>query len=263
MEECIQEQNSIADQKFIENLFRRHTKKSSRQHINMKTENHYINRSGWLRAAVLGANDGILSTTSLAIGIAAASTTRDPIVLAAVAGVVAGALSMATGEYVSVSSQSDVESYDLEREKNELATMPEAELEELTGIYIKRGLTTELAKEVAIQLTEHNALEAHARDELGINEITQARPLQAALASAAAFVVGGLLPIMVSLFAPVDKMVVYQYGFSIVFLALSGAMAAKAGGSGTIRAVFRICAWGSFAMGMSALVGYLFDVQGI
>jgi len=229
----------------------------------MKTEDHYINRSGWLRAAVLGANDGILSTTSLAIGIAAASTTRDPIVLAAVAGLVAGALSMATGEYVSVSSQSDVETADLKRETTELATMPESELNELTEIYIKRGLTPELAKEVALQLTDHNALEAHARDELGINEITAAKPLQAALASAAAFIVGGILPLLVSIFAPIEEMVFYQYGFSIVFLAFSGAMAAAAGGSNTIKAILRICAWGSFAMIASALVGYLFDVKGI
>jgi len=229
----------------------------------MKTEDHYINRSGWLRAAVLGANDGILSTTSLAIGIAAASTTRDPIVLAAVAGLVAGALSMATGEYVSVSSQSDVETADLKREKEELATMPDSELQELTEIYITRGLTPELSKEVALQLTAHNALQAHARDELGINDITKAKPLQAASASAAAFIVGGLLPLLVSLFAPIKQMIYYQYGFSIVFLAISGAMAAAAGGSHTLKAVIRICVWGSFAMGASALVGYLFDVKGI
>ena len=229
----------------------------------IKTENHYINRSGWLRAAVLGANDGILSTTSLAIGIAAASTTREPIVLAAVAGLVAGALSMATGEYVSVSSQSDVETSDLKREKEELATMPDAELEELTEIYISRGLTRALAREVALQLTAHNALEAHARDELGINDITQAKPLQAAIASAAAFVVGGLLPLLVSIFAPMSEMVLYQYGFSIVFLAISGAMAAAAGGSNIVKAMLRICIWGSFAMGMSALVGHLFGVKGI
>lgn len=229
----------------------------------MKTENHYINRSGWLRAAVLGANDGILSTTSLAIGIAAASTTREPIVLAAVAGVVAGALSMATGEYVSVSSQADVENYDLRRERSELATMPEAELAELAQIYEQRGLTPEIAREVAVQLTAHNALEAHARDELGINEMTQARPLQAALASAGAFLAGGVLPVLVSLFAPVQHMVAYQYGFAIVFLAVSGTVAARAGGSGATRAILRICAWGSFAMAASAGVGYLFGVQGI
>jgi len=229
----------------------------------MKTEDHYINRSGWLRAAVLGANDGILSTTSLAIGIAAASTTRDPIVLAAVAGLVAGALSMATGEYVSVSSQSDVETADLKRETEELATMPELELKELTEIYIKRGLTPQLANEVALQLTAHNALEAHARDELGINEITAAKPLQAALASAGAFIMGGILPLLVAVFAPIEDMVFYQYGFSIVFLAFSGTLAAKAGGSNRTKSVLRICIWGTIAMATSALVGYFFDVKGI
>lgn len=229
--------------------------------MNIPIEKHFITRSGWLRAAVLGANDGILSTTSLAIGIAAASQTRDPIVLAAVAGVVAGALSMAAGEYVSVSSQSDIETSDLEREKNELATMPESELLELTEIYINRGLDKELAKEVAIQLTAHNALEAHARDELGINEITQARPLTAAFASAVAFTVGGALPLLVAFLAPVRDMIFYQYGFSIIFLAFSGAIAAKAGGSNLLKSILRICIWGTFAMGMSALVGHLFGVQ--
>lgn len=227
----------------------------------MNTENHYINRSGWLRAAVLGANDGILSTTSLAIGVAAASVTREPILLAAVAGLVAGALSMAAGEYVSVSSQVDVETADLEREKLELLDMPESELEELTHIYIQRGLSVELARAVAIELTAHNALQTHARDELGINEITQANPLTAAFASAVSFVMGGVLPLLVAIFAPIKEMVVYQYGFSILFLALSGILAAKAGGSKTLKAVMRICIWGTFAMGMSALVGYLFGVQ--
>jgi VIT1/CCC1 family predicted Fe2+/Mn2+ transporter len=227
----------------------------------MEDENHYINRSGWLRAAVLGANDGILSTTSLAIGVAAASVTREPILLAAVAGLVAGALSMAAGEYVSVSSQADVEKADLEREKMELETIPESELEELTQIYIHRGLKKELAKQVAIELTAHNALEAHARDELGINEITQAYPLTAAFASAVSFIFGGLLPILVALFAPIKQMVLYQYGFSILFLALSGIMAAKAGGSNPLKAILRICLWGTFAMLMSAIVGYLFGVQ--
>ncbi|MCO6146692.1 VIT family protein [Flavobacterium sp. NRK1] len=224
-------------------------------------EKHYITRSGWLRAAVLGANDGILSTTSLAIGIAAASDTRDPIVLAVIAGVVAGALSMAAGEYVSVSSQSDVETSDLEREKNELATMPESELAELADIYVQRGLNKELAMQVAIELTAHNALEAHARDELGINEITQAKPLTTAFASAVAFTVGGALPLLVAFFAPVKNMIFYQYGFSIVFLALSGAIAARAGGSNLVKSIIRICIWGTFAMGMSALVGHIFGVQ--
>ncbi|WP_294961992.1 VIT family protein [uncultured Flavobacterium sp.] len=227
----------------------------------MHTENHYINRSGWLRAAVLGANDGILSTTSLAIGVAAASVTREPILLAALAGLVAGALSMAAGEYVSVSSQSDVESADLKREKYALQTMPEEELKELADIYIKRGLNKELAHQVAVELTAHNALETHARDELGITEVTRANPLIAALASAISFIVGGLLPLLIAIFAPIKDMVFYQYGFSILFLALSGVLAAKAGGSNILKAVLRICIWGTFAMAASALVGYIFGVQ--
>ncbi|UWY27718.1 VIT family protein [Flavobacterium sp. TR2] len=227
----------------------------------MHTENHYINRSGWLRAAVLGANDGILSTTSLAIGVAAASVTREPILLAALAGLVAGALSMAAGEYVSVSSQSDVESADLKREKYALQTMPEEELKELADIYIKRGLNKELAHQVAVELTAHNALETHARDELGITEVTRANPLIAALASAVSFIVGGLLPLLIAIFAPIKDMVFYQYGFSILFLALSGVLAAKAGGSNILKAVLRICIWGTFAMAASALVGYIFGVQ--
>lgn len=227
----------------------------------MEPENHYINRSGWLRAAVLGANDGILSTTSLAIGVAAASVTREPILLATVAGLVAGALSMAAGEYVSVSSQADVETADLKREKLELENMPESELEELTHIYIQRGLNKELAKQVAIELTVHDALETHARDELGINKNTQANPLMAAFASALSFIIGGVLPLLVAIFAPIKQMVFYQYGFSILFLALSGILAAKAGGSHTLKAVLRICIWGTFAMAMSALAGYFFGVQ--
>lgn len=227
----------------------------------MELEKHYTNRSGWLRAAVLGANDGILSTTSLAIGIAAASTTREPIVLASLAGLVAGALSMAAGEYVSVSSQSDIEIADLTREKQELENMPEIELKELAKLYQQRGLDETLALEVAKQLTEHDALGAHARDELGINEITQAKPMQAALASAGSFITGGLLPMLVSLFAPLNFMVIYQYGFSIVFLALSAIIAAKAGGSGIGKAVVRICFWGTAAMLTTAAVGYLFGVK--
>lgn len=227
----------------------------------MEIEEHYTNRSGWLRAAVLGANDGILSTTSLAIGIAAASTTREPIVLAALAGLVAGALSMAAGEYVSVSSQSDIEVADLTREKSELENTPDLELQELANIYQHRGLDKNLAMQVAIQLTAHDALGAHAKDELGINEITQAKPMQAALASAASFIIGGLLPLLVSIFAPIKLMVVYQYGFSILFLALSALVAAKAGGSNRGIAVLRICFWGTVAMFMTALVGYFFGVK--
>ncbi len=227
----------------------------------MELEKHYINRSGWLRAAVLGANDGILSTTSLAIGVAAASETKDPVILAALAGLVAGALSMAAGEFVSVSSQSDIENADIEREKRELELMPDLELEELAKIYINRGLSHDLALQVAKQLTHHDALGAHAKDELGISEITQAKPFQAALASAASFIAGGLLPVIVSFFAPLDKMIYFQYGCAIIFLAISGAVAAKAGGSPIGKSIMRICFWGTFAMLMSALVGYLFGVK--
>ncbi|AWG26527.1 VIT1/CCC1 transporter family protein [Flavobacterium kingsejongi] len=226
----------------------------------MEPEKHYINRSGWLRAAVLGANDGIMSTSSLAIGIAAASETRDPVVLAALAGLVAGALSMGAGEYVSVSSQADIETYDLKREQKELDYSPDSELQELAKIYEKRGLTHELAQEVARQLTEKDALGAHAKEELGINVHSQAKPFQAALASATAFLTGGILPLLVAIFAPFDQMILSQYGFSILFLALSGALAAKAGGSAIWKSVIRICFWGTFAMLMSALVGHLFSV---
>jgi len=229
----------------------------------MLNEEHYTIRSGWLRAAVLGANDGILSTTSLAIGVAAASDTRHPIVLAALAGLVAGAMSMAAGEYVSVSSQSDIENADMKREKNELATAPESELAELTEIYVKRGLDKQLALQVASQLTKHNALESHLRDELGINEMTQPKPLQAALASGASFISGGILPFIVAIFAPIKLMVICQYSFAIVFLALSGAIGAKVGGSPIMKGIIRICFWGTVAMGITALVGYLFGVKTI
>lgn len=225
----------------------------------MKTEKHFIYRSGWLRAAVLGANDGILSTASLAIGVAAANPGRGAIVLASLAGVIAGALSMAAGEYVSVSSQADIEAADLAREKKELKETPEEELIELASIYQARGLTPELASEVAKQLTTHNALEAHARDELGINENTKAQPLQAALASAASFVVGGILPLIVSVFAPLQSMVILQYCLSILFLAISGIMAARAGGSPVLKSVLRICIWGTVAMAATALAGHLFS----
>ncbi len=227
----------------------------------MESDNHFIKRSGWLRASVLGANDGILSTTSLAIGVAAASVARDPIILATLAGLVAGALSMAAGEYVSVSSQLDIETADLKREKDELASTPDAELKELSVIYQNRGLKSELATEVAEQLTAHNALEAHARDELGINEISRAKPLQAAFASATSFIAGGIFPLLLAVFAPLKQMIFFQYGFSILFLALSGTLAAKVGGSSIGKSVWRICIWGTIAMAMSALIGYLFGVS--
>ncbi len=224
-------------------------------------EKHYITRSAWLRAAVLGANDGILSTASIAIGVAAASPMRDPIVIASLAGLVAGALSMAAGEYVSVSSQVDVETADIEREKKELETIPEMELLELAEIYESRGLDKKTALIVAQQLTDHNALEAHARDELGIHEMTQAKPLQAAIASGAAFITGGTLPLLVSLFVPVNYMVILQYVFATVFLIILGSLAAKAGGSSIPKAIIRITFWGTVAMGLTAFVGYLFNVN--
>lgn len=230
----------------------------------MKTEKeHFVNRVGWLRAAVLGANDGIISTSSLVIGVAAASSTHSSIVLAAIAGLVAGAFSMAAGEYVSVSSQSDTELADINREKDALKNMSDIELKELADIYQERGLDEELARQVAIQLTAHNALEAHARDELGINEMTQAKPLQAAWASFASFIVGALLPLLVAIFAPLHYMVQSQYVFAVVFLTVLGIISAKAGGSNVIPAVSRIVFWGSIAMGMTALVGYLFGISGV
>jgi VIT1/CCC1 family predicted Fe2+/Mn2+ transporter len=222
---------------------------------------HYIHRSNWLRAAVLGANDGIISISSLAIGVAAASGTRAPILLATVAGLVAGALSMAAGEYVSVSSQTDTEKADIEREKKELEEMPEQELEILAQIYEQRGLKKETARQVAIELTEKDALAAHVRDELGINEISQAKPIQAALASGASFTVGGLLPLLVVLLAPVKTMEYWLYGFTIVFLMILGATAAKTGGSNVPKAILRISIWGTIAMLLSGAVGYLFGVK--
>lgn len=224
-------------------------------------DSHYIHRSNWLRAAVLGANDGIISISSLAIGIAAASATREPIVLATVAGLVAGALSMAAGEYVSVSSQTDTETADIEREKIELREMPVEELNILAQIYEKRGLKKETAMQVAIELTEKDALAAHIRDELGINEISQANPIQAAFASGASFTVGGVLPLLVVLFAPLKGMEYWLYGSTIIFLILLGAMSAKTGGSSITKAIIRITIWGTIAMGLSALVGYVFGVR--
>lgn len=224
-------------------------------------DSHYIHRSNWLRAAVLGANDGIISISSLAIGVAAASSTRAPIILATVAGLVAGALSMAAGEYVSVSSQTDTEKADIEREKQELKEMPDEELKILAQIYEKRGLCKETAMQVAIELTEKDALGTHIRDELGINEISQANPIQAAIASGAAFTVGGIFPLLTILFAPVKGMEYWLYGSTIIFLIVLGTMAAKTGGSSISKAIFRITIWGTIAMGLSALVGYIFGVK--
>ena len=224
-------------------------------------EPHYIQRSNWLRAAVLGANDGILSTASLAIGVAAASNLREPIVLATLAGLVAGALSMAAGEYVSVSSQTDVEKADILREEQELNDMPELELKRLAEIYESRGLKKETALIVAKEMTAYDALGTHLRDELGINEISQAKPIQAAFASGASFTVGGLLPFIVTLFLPLQQMEYYLYVFAIVFLVLLGSLAAKTGGSSIKKAILRITFWGTVAMGLTAFVGYLFGVN--
>lgn len=224
-------------------------------------DNHYIHRSNWLRAAVLGANDGIISISSLAIGVAAASSTRAPIALAAVAGLVAGALSMAAGEYVSVSSQTDTEKADIEREAKELEEMPEVELQILAEIYERRGLTKETALQVAKELTAVDALGAHVRDELGITEMSQANPIQAALASGTAFTVGGVLPLLVTLFAPVNIMEYCLYGCTIIFLIILGTISAKTGGSNVKKAILRITVWGTIAMGLSAFVGYLFGVN--
>jgi VIT1/CCC1 family predicted Fe2+/Mn2+ transporter len=224
-------------------------------------DNHYIHRSNWLRAAVLGANDGIISISSLAIGVAAASVTREPIALATIAGLVAGALSMAAGEYVSVSSQTDIEEADIEREIIELREMPEEELHLLAQIYEKRGLTKETALQVAVELTAKDALATHSRDELGINEISQAHPIQAAFASGASFTVGGVLPLLVVLFAPVKGMEYWLYGFTIIFLLILGTTSAKTGGSSVKNAIIRITIWGTIAMGLSAVVGYFFGVK--
>lgn len=221
-------------------------------------ERHRTAHIGWLRAAVLGANDGLISTASLVIGVASSGSARAAILVAGVAGVVAGAMSMAAGEYVSVSSQADVEGADLARERDELATQPDAELAELTHIYIERGLTPELARQVAEQLTSHDALGTHARDELGLSEITAARPLQAALASAGSFAVGAALPVLIVAFAPTTSLTTLVIASTLVLLSLLGALAAKVGGAPTGRGALRVAFWGAIAMAASALVGKLF-----
>ena len=221
-------------------------------------EKHRTGSIAWLRAAVLGANDGIVSTASLVIGVAAAHATHADVMVAGIAGLVAGAMSMAAGEYVSVYSQADTEKADLERERVELATDYAGELKELTGIYIKRGLDAGLAGQVAKQLMEHDALGAHARDELGITEALSARPLQAALASAASFAVGAALPILVVFLASENAMIVLVALTSLVFLALLGGLAARAGGASVAVGAIRVTFWGVLAMGATAAVGALF-----
>ena len=224
------------------------------------SEFHRSHRIGWLRAAVLGANDGIVSTASLVIGVASAGASHDAILITGVAGLVSGAMSMAAGEYVSVSSQADTEAADIARETEELATQPEHELEELTGIYISRGLTADLAHQVAAQLTKHDALGAHARDELGIIDTMNARPIQAALASAGTFAVGAALPLLVTFFASEINMIPYVAGMSLAFLATLGALAAKAGGANLWIGTARVAFWGALAMTATAGVGSLFGV---
>jgi VIT1/CCC1 family predicted Fe2+/Mn2+ transporter len=221
-------------------------------------ERHRTDTIGWLRAAVLGANDGLISTSSLVVGVAAAQTSSEPVQLAAIAGLVAGALSMAAGEYVSVSSQADTEEADLARERRELATSPDLERAELTGIYVARGLTPDLAGLVAEQLTAHDALGAHARDELGMSEMTRARPIQAALSSAAAFAAGAALPLLLVLVLPLAMLTPAVVGSSLVLLALLGGLAARMGGASLARGAGRVVFWGAVAMACTALVGRLF-----
>ena len=224
----------------------------------IQKEQHRIERIGWLRAAVLGANDGILSTASLVLGVATAHATHTNVLAAGVAGLVAGAMSMAAGEYVSVHSQADTEKADLELERKELKTDNKGEHEELAAIYVARGLGPELAKQVARQLMAHDALGTHARDELGISKTVSARPIQAAWSSAGSFAVGAALPLLVTVFAPAAILIPLVFGTSLLFLALLGGLAARAGGAGVMIGALRVTFWGALAMGVTAGVGALF-----
>ncbi|HWT56246.1 MAG TPA: VIT family protein [Rhizobium sp.] len=221
------------------------------------SESHLVARIGWLRAAVLGANDGIVSTASLIMGVASASAGTSEVLVAGVAGLVAGAMSMAAGEYVSVSSQADTEAADLARERLELQSQPDAELDELTHIYVLRGLTYDLARQVSVQLTEKNVLEAHARDELGIVEHMAARPIEAALTSAVTFAVGAALPLLMVILSPLGTLVYSVAIASLIFLALLGAIGAKAGRADVVKASVRVTFWGAFAMALTAGIGAL------
>ncbi len=226
--------------------------------LRLHPEHHLVDRIGWLRAAVLGANDGIVSTASLIVGVAAAAATQNAVLIAGVAGLVAGAMSMAAGEYVSVSSQSDTERADLARERKELSENVGFEQEELAQIYVKRGLEPTLARQVARQLMAKDALAAHARDELGISEITTARPVQAALTSAASFSVGAAMPLLMVVLAPAWALVPVVSAASLAFLALLGAIGAKAGGANILRATTRVTFWGALAMALTAGIGKIF-----
>ncbi|MEP6992079.1 MAG: VIT family protein [bacterium] len=226
--------------------------------IVLHSEGHRGGHIGWLRAAVLGANDGLISTASLIVGVAAAGTARPAILVAGVAGLVAGSMAMAAGEYVSVSSQADTEQADLDRERAELAANPEAEHAELASIYVHRGLTPELAVQVAAQLMATDALGAHARDELGHSDASAARPLQAAGASAVSFAVGATLPVIMAAVAPVTSLSVLVIATALVLLGVLGAVAAQVGGASKLRGAARVAFWGALAMGASALVGRVF-----
>ena len=230
------------------------TSASRRLHL----ERHRGDRIGWLRAAVLGANDGIVSTASLVVGVAAAQASQSTILMTAVAGLVAGAMSMAAGEYVSVHSQADTENADLDRERHELAANPQDEQRELASIYERRGLDPALAQQVAHQLRAHDALGAHARDELEISQAMAARPVQAALTSAASFAAGAALPLLVVAVVPVGSLLLWVPGTALVFLALLGALAARTGGASLAVGAWRVTFWGALAMGITALVGSLF-----
>ncbi len=224
-------------------------------------EVHRSDRVGWLRAAVLGANDGIVSVAGLVVGIAASGASASTVLATGIAGTVAGAMSMAAGEYVSVQSQADTEHADLAMEQRELREDPHSELEELVAIYHHRGLTLDLARQVAVQLTAHDALATHARDELGITEELRARPLQAALASAGAFVSGAALPVLTALLAPHDHVAQITTAATLVGLGVTGALAARAGGAPPLRGALRVMFWGALAMGAAALIGQLFDAR--
>ena len=226
--------------------------------VTSHVERHQSSHIGWLRAAVLGANDGLISTASLVVGVAAAGTGRSSVMLAGIAGLVAGSMSMAAGEYVSVSSQADTENADLERERGELSSNPTGEQAELTAIYVKRGLTEELATQVATQLMAKDALGAHARDELGLSELSAARPLQAALASAVSFSIGAILPVLVAAFAPLPDVTRLVAASTLVLLAVLGTIAAVVGGASRVRGAIRVAFWGALALVVSALVGRLF-----
>jgi VIT1/CCC1 family predicted Fe2+/Mn2+ transporter len=225
--------------------------------LRLHPERHLVGRIGWLRAAVLGANDGILSTASLIVGVAAAAATQNNVLIAGVAGLVAGAMSMAAGEYVSVSSQSDTEQADIMRERKELKANPEHELDELAKIYVKRGVDQVLARQVASQLMAKDALGAHARDELGISERTTARPVQAALTSAVSFSIGAAMPLLMVVVSPATKLVPIVSAASLAFLALLGAIGARAGGANILRATARVTFWGTLAMALTAAIGKL------